>query len=84
MTSAPMAHDDNIATDNETSSIRVGSVLGESNMKLEIAAGPSFADVLHSDKRTVSLLSGTRVVLGTKAMIPDDMQLHFHAAGQEP
>ncbi|QNI30321.1 hypothetical protein H7849_14165 [Alloacidobacterium dinghuense] len=84
MTSVPMAHDDNIASGDETSSIRVGAVLGENNMKLEIAAGPEFADLLRSDKQTVSLLSGTRLVLGTKEMIPDDMQLHFHPPGQEP
>jgi hypothetical protein len=83
MSSLPMAHDDNTA-DEETSSVRVGAVLGENHMKLEIAAGPGFADMLHSDKQNVSLLTGTRLVLGTPGMIPADQQLHLHPGVQQP
>ncbi|HYK35931.1 MAG TPA: hypothetical protein VEV40_08225 [Alloacidobacterium sp.] len=53
-------------------------------MRLEIAEGPNFADVVHSDKRNVNLLTGTRLVLGTKEMIPADQQLHLHAVEQGP
>lgn len=63
---------------------RVGQVVGEGGMRLEIAAGPNFADVVHSDKRNVSLLTGTRLVLGTSDMVPADQQLHLHAVDQEP
>lgn len=84
MTSVSVAHDDNTAPDEETSSVRVGAVLGENHMKLEIAAGPGFADMLHSDKQSVSLLSGTRLVLGTREMVPADQQLHLHPEEQQP
>lgn len=67
--------------DSET---RVGEVVGEGGMRLEIAAGPNFADVVHSDKRSVSLLTGTRLVLGTTDMLPADQQLHLHAVDQKP
>jgi hypothetical protein len=66
-------------TDSES---RVGQVVGEGGMRLEIAEGPNFADVVHSDKRNVSLLSGTRLLLGTKDMIPPDQLLHLNAVGQ--
>ena len=65
-------------TDSES---RVGQVVGEGGMRLEIAEGPNFADVVHSDKRNVSLLTGTRLVLGTKEMIPADQLLHLQPAG---
>jgi len=68
-------------TDSET---RIGQVVGEGGMRLEIAEGPNFADVVHSDKRNVNLLTGTRLVLGTKEMIPADQQLHLHAVEQGP
>lgn len=61
---------------------RVGQVVGEGGMRLEIAEGPNFADVVHSDKRNVSLLTGTRLILGTRDMIPSDQLLHLHSAGQ--
>ena len=80
MTSAPIAHDDNIAVDEETSSIRAGAVLGENHMKLEIAAGSNFADLLRSGKQTVSLLKGTQLVLGMPGMIPADQELHLQPA----
>ena len=83
MTAAPIAHDDNIAPD-EAASVRLGAVLGESWIRLEIAEGPQFAEVLHSDTRNVSLLAGTRLVLGTQEMIPADLQLHLNATGQQP
>lgn len=67
--------------DSET---RIGQVVGEGGMRLEIAGGPNFTDVIHSDKRNVSLLTGTRLVLGTADMVPADQQLHLHAVGQEP
>lgn len=62
--------------------IRVGQVVGEDGMRLEIAEGPNFADIVHSDKRNVNLLTGTRLVLGTKDMIPADRLLHLQTTGQ--
>lgn len=62
------------------SSVRIGSIIGEDQMQLKIAAGPQFAEVLRSSKRTVSLLTGTHLILGTKDMIPADQQLHFQTA----
>ena len=70
MASAPIAHDDNTAKDESSSSVRVGAVVGEDWMRLGIAEGPHFAELLHSDKRNVSLLSCTRLVLGTAEMVP--------------
>ena len=61
---------------------RVGIVEGEGGMRLGIAEGPNFADVVHSEKQNVSLLTGTRLVLGTNDMIPPDQLLHLHAVGQ--
>jgi hypothetical protein len=84
MTTAPIAHDDNTTPDDDESSLRVGKVLGESGVRLEIAEGPHFAEVLHSDKQNVILLNGTRLILGTKEMIPGDQQLHFQLGGHEP
>ncbi|HVW78603.1 MAG TPA: hypothetical protein VHB45_13395 [Alloacidobacterium sp.] len=78
--SGVIAHDDNTKPDKESSSIRVGAIVGMMPMQLEIAAGPQFAEILRSDKRTVSLLTGTHLILGTKDMIPADQQLHFQAA----
>jgi hypothetical protein len=72
------------AADQENLPIRVGSVIGSDGARLEIAEGSHFADVLHSDKRNVSLLTGTRLVLGTKEMIPDDQQLHLQPASKQP
>lgn len=66
------------------SEIRVGQVVGEGGMRLEIAKGPNFADVVYSDKRNVSLLTGTRLVLGTKEMVPADQLLHLNAVEQKP
>ncbi len=66
-------------TDHES---RVGMVVGEGGMRLGIAEGLNFADLVYSEKRDVSLLTGTRLVLGTNDMIPPDQLLHLHAAGQ--
>jgi hypothetical protein len=84
MSTAPITHDDNTATDEASSSVRIGAVLGEIPMRLEIAGGPRFADVLYSDKRNVSLLSGSRLVLGTPDMVPADQQVHFQPTQKEP
>ena len=62
----------------------VGEVVGEKGMRLEIAEGPQFAELLRSNTQTVRLLAGTRLVLGTKEMIPADQQLHFDAPENKP
>lgn len=82
--SGVIAHDDNTKPDQESSSIRIGAVVGEIPMRLGIAEGPHFAEVLHSGKRTVSLLTGTILVIGTADMIPADQQLHLHAEEKQP
>jgi hypothetical protein len=85
LASSPAAGiDDDTQPDPESSSVRIGAVLGEGEMRLGIAEGPHFAEVLHSKKRTVSLLAGTRLILGTPQMIPPDQQVHFHPDGQQP
>lgn len=84
MTTANIGHDDNTTPDEAESSIRVGTVSGANDMQLELASGPQFAEVLHSDKRNVSLLTGTRLILGTAEMVPGDQQLHLHPAEQQP
>ena len=81
--SAVIAHDDNTAA-NQESSVHAGIVSGEIPMRLEIAGGPQFSDLLRSDKRTISLLTGTHLVLGTSEMIPADQQTHFHPTEKQP
>lgn len=66
-------------TDSEA---RLGQVVGGGGMRLEIAEGTNFADVVHSGKRNVNLLIGTRLVLGIRDMIPADQPLHLQTAGQ--
>jgi len=82
--SGVIAHDDNTAPEEATSAIRIGAVVGAIPMRLGIAEGPHFAELLHCDKRNVSLLSGTRLVLGTADMIPADPQLHLQPAEKQP
>jgi hypothetical protein len=81
---AAAAARDQIEPDSRSSVIHVGEVVGEKGMRLEIAEGPQFAELLRSNTQTVRLLAGTRLVLGTKEMIPADQQLHFDAPENKP
>jgi len=83
-TGASALKNNNPASGRENSSIRVGAVTGDDEIRLEIAEGSHFADVLDSNKRNVSLLAGTRLVLGTADMVPGDQQLHLHPSERQP